>query len=394
MCIIRRQLHEYKIMNRLKGIIYNIIGRLAILGTRKNAAIKKVLIVRVDEIGDFMLWHNCLREMITAKPYKAYQIHFCGNQSWKSLFEYFDSDAVNQSFWLNKTRFKTDMGYRYRFLKQIYCQGYDVVINPTFSRDKRYDDSIVKAAKAPETIGMVANLESVRTYEYGYDRKLYTRLFNHPEKPIFEFYRNRFFTEFVTGQPSLVMSPKTDSTRLPVLNMELPDNYFVVFPGSRSKTRIWPTENFILVSKYLFENKGWTAVVCGTSSDSEYTSAFCEQYPYPVLNLTGKTSLIDMLSVFKKAACLLSVDTGSVHLAAAVGCTVFGIFNGSQYKRFAPYPAEMATNFYAVYPDKLEAELQDENIVAQKYEFVVPVPYASVKAEQVIHTIYRHYPVK
>ncbi len=122
-----------------------------------------------------------------------------------------------------------------------------------------------------------------------------------------------------------------------------------------------------------------------------YTEAFCEQYKQPVLNLTGKTSLPEMLTLFSKAECLLSVDTGSVHLAAAVNCTVFGIFNGSQYKRFAPYPLAITDNFYAVYPDEIEKDLQDTELVKQKYEFVVRVPYSLVKPEKIIHKIYHHY---
>ncbi|MFX5734413.1 glycosyltransferase family 9 protein, partial [Acinetobacter baumannii] len=86
----------------------------------------------------------------------------------------------------------------------------------------------------------------------------------------------------------------------------------------------------------------YTAVVCGAANDEPYTTAFCDQYCHPFINLSGKTSLPQLLSVLRGARCLLSVDTGSVHLAAAVGCTVFGIFNGSQYKRFAPYPPAVA----------------------------------------------------
>jgi ADP-heptose:LPS heptosyltransferase len=169
----------------------------------------------------------------------------------------------------------------------------------------------------------------------------------------------------------------------------MPEKYFVVFPGSRSKKRIWPAENFVLVANYLFENYGWTAVLAGTRSDKEYTDAFLALYKQPVADLTGKTSLLEMMSVLKSAQCLLSVDTGSVHLAAAVGCTVCGIFNGSQYKRFAPYPPEMISGFHAIYPDDVEIELREERLVRDKYEFVVDVPYQNVKAEKVIQAIYR-----
>ncbi len=378
-------------MNRLKGILYELIGWLAAIGPRKRGLGKKLLVIRVDEIGDFMLWHPFLKEIATADAYKGYEFHFCGNQSWKPLFNQFDAEWVSKSFWIDKIRFKKEIGYRYGFLKQVYREGYDIVINPTFSRDKRYDDSIVKAARAKERIGMTANLESVQSYETGYDKTLYNQLFERREKPIFEFYRNRFFTEFVIQKHSTISDTKIDQNRLPAFPIQVPDQYFVVFPGSRSKARIWPTEHFVQVSNYLFEQYGWTAVVCGTKGDRVYTDAFIGQYKKPILDLTGKTSLIEMLTVFTQAHCLLSVDTGSVHLAASVGCTVFGIFNGSQYKRFAPYPKEMAANFYAVYPDDVEEELKDDSMVKQKYEYVVRVPYASVRAEKVILAVHGHF---
>ena len=369
-------------LNRLKGILYDCIGLLACSGSRPPSGLK-LLIVKTDEIGDFMLWHNFLQELVSADQFKGHEIHFCGNSSWKSLFETFDNNLVQQCFWLQKVRFKKNMRYRLDFLANIYRQQYTCVINPTFSRDKRNDDAIVKSSKSPKNIGMVANLESVRSYERGYDKGLYTRLFDHPEKPVFEFIRNLLFTEFVTGRKSLVQDTKIDTNKLPSLPAGLPEKYFVVFPGSRSKARIWPATNFVTVSKHLFEQYGWTAVVCGGPDDAEYADAFNAAYTNPSIDLTGKTSLPQLMTVLKNAQCLLSVDTGSVHLAAATGCTVFGIYNGSQYGRFAPYPASMAPNFYPVYPDNVEAELADASLVKQKYEFVVDVPYSAVTPEKI-----------
>lgn len=378
-------------MNRLKGIVYEFIGWIASIGPRKRSRVKKLLLVRVDEIGDCMLWRPFIHEVVSSDTYQGYEFHFCGNQSWKSLLLCFDKEKFTKYFWMDKIAFKKRMGYRFRFLSLIYQERYDIVINPTFSRDKRYDDSIVKAARSPLRLGMVANQESVSTYEIGYDKNFYTQLFDHPEKPIFEFYRNRLFSNFITSTESAITNTKVDQQCLPAVPYPLPEKYFVVFPGSRSKERIWPTENFIRVSQYLFENYGWTALVCGTVADTVYTDAFCEGYPYLMQNVTGQTSLTDMLAIFAKAQCLLSVDTGSVHLAAAVGCTVFGIFNGSQYKRFAPYPTELAHNFYAIYPDEIENELAQDSIIRKKYEFVIRVPYSSVQPAKMILAIHQHY---
>ncbi len=373
-------------MNRIKGIIYDIIGLLARIGFRQKSSQKKLLIIRIDEIGDYMLWRNFLNEITSSPTYRPYEIHFAGNKSWKSIFERFDADTIQKSFWIDKIKFKKDLKYRFRFLRMIYRQGYDTVINPTFSRDKRYDDSIVKVSAAKHRIGMVANTESVQPYELGYDRHLYTRLFHHAEKPIFEFFRNKLFTSFVTGVASAV-----EDTRVPTSLLTpfkgLPEKYVVLFPGSRSASRIWPTNHFVATASYLFKTQGYTMVVCGSAADRNYTDAFCKEYTYPVIDLTGKTSLVEMLSVLHHATLLLSVDTGSVHLAAAVGCPVIGVFNGSQYQRFAPYPSTLAPHFYACYPDHIEKELADASIVRDKYEFVISESYANVSAEKVIKAI-------
>ncbi len=373
-------------MNRIKGIIYDIIGFFTRIGFRRAAGKKKLLIIRIDEIGDYMLWRNFLNEITSAPSYRLYEIHFAGNKNWKSIFETFDADTVQKSFWIDKIKFKKDLKYRYRFLRMIYRQGYDTVINPTFSRNKRYDDSIVKAASAKHRIGMVANTESVQPYEKGYDKGLYTRLFDYPEKPVFEFFRNKLFTSFVTGISSAV---EDISIPKPLLKPYegLPQKYVVIFPGSRSASRIWPTDYFLEVASHLFRTQGFTMVVCGATGDKAYTKAFCASYQYPLIDLAGRTSLTEMLSVLHQASLLLSVDTGSVHLAAAVGCPVIGIFNGSQYKRFAPYPSTIAPHFYACYPDAIEHELADENLVKSKYEFVISEPYSNVLPEKVIKVV-------
>lgn len=377
-------------MNKLKGVLYDMVLYAASSGTRSKAMPRKILVVRVDEIGDYMLWRSFISDICNAPAYQGFQIHFCGNQSWRTIFNALDADGFSNVFWLDKIRFKKNLLYRYRFLKMIFREGYDTVINPTFSRDKRYDDSIVAAARAQHRIGMIANTESVQPYERGYDAALYTRLFDHPEKPLFEWYRNQLFTAVVTGSPPASKNTRIDIRRLPPF--ETPGTtYFVVFPGSRSRSRIWPASSFQRVASFLSENYGWTAVVCGTTADKEYTDAFFGGYKHACIDMTGRTSLTDMLRLFAGATCLLSVDTGSVHLAAASGCTVFGVFNGSQYGRFAPYPKALADNFYAVYPDDVEADIMNAETLKAKYEFVVNVPYSSVPAEKVISAVMHHF---
>ncbi len=374
------------ISNQLKGILYDFILAFASIGNKQQTT-KKLLIVRVDEIGDYILWRNFLAEIVAYYQHRQYEIHFIGNKSWKSLFELFDKKNITKDYWLDKTKFKKNLSYRYKLLRTINQNGYETVVNPIFSRDKRNDDAIVKAANAVFRIGMKSNTESVRPYEMGYDKNLYTTLFNLTEKPVFEFYRNKLFTEFIIQQASKKINTAVKKELLPTNPISLSGKYFIVFPGSRSSQRIWPVASFIEVSKFIYEKYGLTAVLCGSAADIIYTNAFAKNYPYDLVNMAEKTTLPEMLSILSKAECLISVDTGSVHLAASVACPVFGIFNGSQYKRFAPYPSEMSECFFTAYPTKIADELKDEALIKSKYEFLVSIPYNIVEPAKIIQLI-------
>ena len=378
-------------LNRIKGILYDIVLLLACMGGRKKKQ-KALLICRTDEIGDYILCRNFLIEITSHYKAQNYQIHFLGNSSWKSIFDLLDINKVDHQIWVNKLKFKKSLFYRYKLLRQVYIESYDTVINPIFSRDKRNDDAFVKAAKAITSIGMKANSESVKPYETGYDNCLYNRLFDYPKKPIFEFYRNKYFTEFIIGKSSATINTSIEINLLPNYSESLPNDYIVVFPGSRSTKRIWPIQNFIEVCNYLYKEYQYTVVLCGSTGDKIYTDAFNETYKNPIIDLTCKTTLPELLTIFSNAKMLLSVDTGSVHLAAAVNCKVFGIFNGSQYKRFAPYPAEFNQRFIAVYPDEIEQELSNVEQVSKKYEFIVDIPYSNVKPIKVINLIKQFLP--
>lgn len=373
-----------RVIYALIYVIYDIVTWVVKLKSREKSLVKKMLIVRVDEIGDYMLWRSFLDEIVNANRFKGYEIDLCGNLSWKGIFDLLDKQNVANAFWMDKQSFRNSLIYRYRFLAGIYLRNYDVVINTTYARDRINDDTIVAAARAANSYGMAG---STRTGKETYNSKLYTSLFFLKSKPVFEFETNKKFTESITGDNSEIDNTLVSFDKLPPVEIDLPFNYFVIFPGTRNRSRIWPTQNFIDVSDYLYDTTGYTAVVCGSQSDAVYTVPFCAGYKHPFLDLTSKTSLPQLLTVLKKAKCLISVDTGSVHLAAAVNCPVFGVFNGTYYKRFAPYPKSVYADFFAIYPDEIEAELENPEIVIKKYQVVVDIPYATVAAGKMIDKI-------
>ena len=71
-------------MQRIKNLIYDLVRHAATLipsRTKKNT----LLLVRVDEIGDYVLWRNVLSCIRNAERFKNYHITLCGNQAWKDM---------------------------------------------------------------------------------------------------------------------------------------------------------------------------------------------------------------------------------------------------------------------------------------------------------------------
>ena len=374
-------------LDKTKGRIYTFLNFL----TKNRCAnkTKKALILRVDEIGDYILWRKCIDPLLNADKLKNFEVHFVGNQSWKSLFDLEFKGPFQKIIWLDKTKFKKSMIYRYTFLRNIAKENYSIVINPTYSRAKRVDDSIVKAANASNNYGFVRNNENYLPYEQNFDKQLYHHLFELKNKSSFEFTKNKAFAEWFCEKPLNVSSINFEAAVLPSPKIQnLPKNYFIVFPGSRSSARIWSTDNFIEVSNYLFEKYQLTALVCGGNGDIVYANNFIKSYMHPCIDMTAKTSLPELLNIIKNASCLLSVDTGSIHLAASVGCLTLGIFNGSQYGRFSPYPIEISSNIISFYPKKV---LEDINKNAfSKYELIIDISYNDVTSKEVIDYLASH----
>lgn len=374
------------ISNLFKDCIYTLVGLAARAGVRTQTR-NGVLVVRVDEIGDFILWRPFFKVFRESDRWKDRDVVLCGNRSWKELYETFDADSRAEALWMDKVRFKKDMVYRYRFLRDIWRRGFEVVVNPTFSRDKRFDDAVVRAASARHRYGMLGSEENVRWYDRGYDRNMYTHVLHGKPGVVFEFLRNGAFSEFLTGVPASQASLALDKDRCPKAGHPLPTGYFLIFTGSRSPTRLWPVKHFVRVAEYLAGKTGWTAVLCGGPSDRPLSEAFARSFRGACIDLTGRTRLPELMTIISGARCVITVDTGSVHMAAALGARVFAVFNGSQYGRFAPYPVEVTEKVHCIYPRHIRSELADPDMVLRKYRYKVDIPYDTVSADDLMESM-------
>lgn len=111
--------------------------------------------------------------------------------------------------------------------------------------------------------------------------------------------------------------------------------YFAVFPGSYTAKKCWPAEKFLELLRRL-SDIGLVPVILGGGQDPLVRDT--EEGPRQVVDLVGRTSLLDLATIIAGARFLVSNDTSAAHIGAAVGAHTFVLLGGGHWGRFFPYP--------------------------------------------------------
>ncbi len=88
----------------------------------------------------------------------------------------------------------------------------------------------------------------------------------------------------------------------------------------------WPGEYFAAVIDDASKKYGADCFIVGAPSDYDYAQAVAEKCQEPVYNICGKTKPEDLVALFTYADLLVSVDTGTAHIAATTDIPIVSIF--------------------------------------------------------------------
>ena len=121
------------------------------------------------------------------------------------------------------------------------------------------------------------------------------------------------------------------------------ERYVVFHPwpgGSRKRLKEWPIEHWIRLASWLKE-RGVAAVVTGGPADREPAEALVracrEAVPgLEVVSAAGVCTLEQCCNLLEGAEAVVSVDTGIMHLAAAIGARVIGLHGPTAAARWGP----------------------------------------------------------
>lgn len=109
--------------------------------------------------------------------------------------------------------------------------------------------------------------------------------------------------------------------------------------GASDLNRAWDLDSFADLGSLLLQD-GAEVLLVGDPKETALAAAFQNRVSGPVIDLVGKTSLEQLPALIKACDLLVSNDTGTIHVAAAVGTPSLGLFfSTAYYSETAPYGA-------------------------------------------------------
>lgn len=316
--------------------------REAMMAERRSANPRRVLIVRLDAIGDYILFRNVLRFIRRSAAYRDAHITVLGNPAWRSLAEVFDGDCADEWLWAEhrgdlfrkslenlvprRVWHRRVAKSQAAFREPLLQRRFDEVLSLQPSRDSLLDELV--AGLAPSVVGVRGP---------GGDDSVYTRLLDPGPDP-FVFLRNRCAADDLTGEPcdvslSLQPRPNTSSRKL------------MLFPGASHWTKRWPLSRFAAVGRrFLAQEKDATVCVAGGPDDAARIRILSRRIGNAnrVTAWDGRRPLPDLATELAGCTAIVTNDTMALHLAAAVGTPTVGIVNGRTGRDdFWPYPGSL-----------------------------------------------------
>ncbi|MCH7963502.1 MAG: glycosyltransferase family 9 protein [Bacteroidetes bacterium] len=360
----------------LKLIDYFFIGR------KISCEDYSLFIIKLDEIGDYILFRNFLEILANSNRFKAYNITLCGNVIWKEIAEKIDFKYINNFVWLNKNRYVNNILYRNKINRMLYKKKFKVVINASYSRSFFLDDAIVNLINAEKKVGFSTDLSNLFSWQRLISDKYYNCLID-TDKIAFEFYKNGFLVSKILDEEVKIYKPSIDCLNLKC-NIRINEEYVTFYLGGRKDYKRWNIENFVKVAEYIHQNSHYKIIILGAKTDLKYSNKFKLLFKQSIIiDLIGKTSLIDIIKILFSAKFLLCNDSGIAHISAAVGTSTVVLLNGTHFGRFFPYPEESKLNVFTIYPDKITDRMNDIDYLKQKYEYRSPLAINTISVDTV-----------
>lgn len=320
-----------------------------------NSLINKILIIRLDEIGDVVLTSPFIREIkrnypcaeitLLVKPQVYNLVELCPYINKILIFNYYNGKLM---FFINLIK-----AYRFATKYLVSCQ-FDLAIIPRCDVDIQGSTFLAYFSRAKFRIAYSEKVSLLKSImNLGFDK-----FFTHTIKSItkkHEVERNLDLIRYLHGgvdkEDLEIWISKDDELYIDKIFNEKNCIYIALCPTSGSKHREWDILKYCDVLNLLNKNFYINVVVLGDIKNTfKALQKIKENYTGKIIDLVGKTTLRETAALMKNIDIYLGGDTGPMHIAAA--CKIDGIVvschpkngdinHGNSPERFGPWKSPL-----------------------------------------------------
>ncbi|MDO8724273.1 MAG: glycosyltransferase family 9 protein [Syntrophales bacterium] len=306
--------------------------------------ISSILVIQLGDIGDVIWTFPTLFALKTTYPHA--KLSLLMREGRTELLE--GLQDIDNFFEVRKYRgsyFKR-IWDQFIFLKALRSQRFDLLF------DLRADDrGAVMARISGATVRGALYYEDVPFWR--------NRMFTHLTEPAISYEMKgpaeqslRIVKSFGIGKDLKIPDfPVNEAIRERVRAM-LPidlasQSWITISPFSRWSYKDWPYDNWIEIFNWLWSEYKIAVLIVGAKGERSKTDEIIQTCSGRAYNFAGRTRLSELVELVRMSRMHIGVDTGAVHIAAAVGTPTITIY-GPSYSEGWAHPGR---KHRVVFPD-------------------------------------------
>jgi 3-deoxy-D-manno-octulosonic-acid transferase/heptosyltransferase-1 len=298
-----------------------------------------ILIVKLSAIGDVI--HTLPSLAALRKAYPDANISWVVEETAAPIVKgnpYIDTLIISRrKTWSENLKKRKHMGETLKeikmFIKKLRQRPYDIVID---FNGLLKSAILVFISGSQRKIGYNSFQELSGLF---YNEKIYENMNIHAVDRYLDFVR---YLGIACDNPEfyLPVSPadvEAVDTLLSNSDISRDKKFIAISPMSfAGETRLWYEDRFAALADRIISELKTEVVFTGNGSGG-MIDRIQSMMTNKALNLEGKTSLLELAHLYKRAELLITPDSGPMHIAAAVGTPVIALFGPSAYWRTGPY---------------------------------------------------------
>lgn len=306
---------------------------------------KDVYVISVAHLGDNIIFLDCLRELrIFFSKKKGYKLHFVGNSIAVNYYKFYSEIFIDEYISIDTEYNLTDDLNFNSFLslcKRIGRVKPEKIIVPFQSFWGTMMSAVVDSREQWGVTRIKEVDNSSLLYQYIKKKNVCYMVECDKDEMMFRQYENIMHAvgvSYYRSKIGIIMPKKLSDIGLENV-IKNAGNYCVIVPGAMEVPRRWHWQRYVSIIRDIREKYDMACIIIGTVDEVEIGDLIKKELnnDNKVFNIVGKTMLDDLIYILHRAKFAVGNDTGTAHLASAVGTEYIVLMSYKDIGRYFPY---------------------------------------------------------